>query len=156
MKVMLTRGWGRLDNVVSEIELDNPTKESIQDAIAEMYAAYIGQHFDSILFAWEMYNRCAIIGFGSGELYGAVPDCPEEMFPKPQQLVVIEKEKFDAMLSKVKDIAEQMRYHAKINRRCDDRNKAYTYLSIEAGVHDEYANQINEAIKEFAKGELNA
>ena len=59
-------------------------------------------------------------------------------------------------IDKVKEVAEQMRFHAKMNRECDERNKVCTYLSIEADMHDEYANQIYEAIKEFVKGETNA
>ena len=57
--------------------------------------------------------------------------------------------KMRTAFAKVKEIADEMRYHAKINRKSDERNKAHTWLSIEAGVYDEYADRIDEAIKEF-------
>ena len=142
MKVMLTKGWGLLGNVVSEVELDNPTKASIQDAILEMYAAYTGQHFGSFVFTWEMYNRCAIINFGSVKFYGAIPDCPEELLTTPQQIVVIEKEKFDVLLPKVKEIADEMR---KFGER--------RWMHDEGQNMRQFADRIDDTIKEFVKGE---
>lgn len=69
---------------------------------------------------------------------------------------VLRDERKAKAFAMVREIAEQMRYHAKINRRCDERNNTCTCLSIEADMYDEYANQLDEAIKEFVKGEPNA
>lgn len=145
MRVILTRGWCRLDNAISEMELDNPTPESVEKAITKMYGDYIGTPYSGCFFGWEKYHDFAIISFGPTEIYGAIPNCPEELFPKMDKYILVREKELKDMqdsFAKVKEIADEM-------HRFGSRH----WMHYEGQTTRDFADRIDDTIKEFVKGD---
>lgn len=134
-----------MDNAISEMELDNPTQESVEKAITKMYGDYIGTPYSGCFFDWVKYHDFAIICFGSPEIYGAIPNCPEELFPKQEKYILVREKELKDMqdsFAKVKEIADEM-------HRFGSRH----WMHDEGQKMRQFADSIDDTIKEFVKGE---
>ena len=109
--------------------------ETVADIIKEMR----GEGYIQCHFATKDGCGCYHCPFGS-----AAKNCVISKYA--DRLEAALKRTMEKEFAKVKEIADEMRFHAKLNREDDNRNGKNGILTAEAGIYEVFADQIDKAI----------